>query len=259
MNTTTKLTETNKPKQLTKQLTKQQLELLELVYKFRFVTSQLVSDKYGRQSKVVMYSRLQLLCKQELLGRHYDGLKSLRGEPASYYLLPAGIAVLKAQGDPGRVSRRTLQAAYKDRTATETFINDCLVIFQLYNDYRALYGGAISFSTKSNMTFAAFDYFPQALPNGFIRLTKTGTTQCYFLEYVSSHIPPVGLYKLVKKYADYFESGEWSSQRSGSPVVLLICETAAVLKAVQKLVTTSDIADDHFLVRLKDNPESLMD
>jgi len=254
MKTTTETIKTNKPKRLTKQ----QLELLELVYKFRFVTSKLVSDKYGRQSKVVMYTRLQLLYKRELLGRHYDGLKSLRGEPASYYLLPAGIAALKAQSDPERVSRRTLQAAYKDRTAKETFINESLAIFQLYNDYRRLCPEALSFSTKSNMTFAAFDYFPQALPDGFIRLTSTDINRYYFLEYVSSLIPPVGLYKLVKKYADYFESGEWSSQRSGSPVVLLVCETASVLKAIQKLVTASDLDDNHFLVRPKDSPEIVL-
>jgi len=162
MKTTTKLIKTNKPKRLTKQ----QLELLELVYKFRFVTSKLVSDKYGRQSKVVMYTRLQLLYKRELLGRHYDGLKSLRGEPASYYLLPAGIAALKAQSDPERVSLRTLQAAYKDRTAKETFINESLAIFQLYNDYRRLYPEVLSFSTKSNMTFAAFELLP-ASPTGW--------------------------------------------------------------------------------------------
>jgi len=254
MKTTTETTKTNK----SKRLTKQQLELLELVYKFRFVTSKLVSDKYGRQSKVVMYTRLQLLYKRGLLGRHYDGLKSLRGEPASYYLLPAGIAALKAQSDPERVSRRTLQAAYKDRTAKETFINESLAIFQQYNDYRRLYPEVLSFSTKSNMTFAAFDYFPQALPDGFIRLTQAGTTQCYFLEYVASHISPVGQYKLVKKYADYFESGEWSSRRRGTPVMLIICETASVLKAIRKLVTASDLDDDHFRVRLKDNPESVL-
>ena len=250
MTTTMNPIKTNK----LKTLTKQQLELVELVYKFRFVTSKLVSEKYGRKSKVVMYTRLQLLCDKEILGMHYDGNMRLRGEPASYYLQPDGIAALKAQSDPELVSRRTLHAVYKDRTAKKTFINDSLVIFGLYNYYRELYGEAISFSTKSNMTFAAFDYFPQPIPDGFIRHMQGGTAQCYFLEYIGSHLSPVGQYKLVKKYSDYFESNEWSSRRSGTSIVLLVCETDSVLKAIKKQVAASDLADDHFLVCLRDNP-----
>ena len=250
---------TTKPNKSTKlkPLTRQQLELVELVYKFRFVTSKLVSEKYGRLSKAVMHRRLQLLTEKEILGMHYDGRMRLRGEPASYYLLPAGIAALKAQSDPELVSRRTLQAIYKDSTAKKTFIYDSLAIFQLYNHYRAQFGETISFSTKSNMTFTVFDYFPQDLPDGFIRLRQGETTQYFFLEYVDSRVTPVGLYKLVKKYTDYFETDEWSSRRSGSPIVLLVCETDSVLKAIKKQVLTNNLADDHLLVSLISNPQSL--
>ena len=254
MTTTTKLIKPNK----LKRLTKQQLELVELVYKFRFVTSKLVSEKYGRKSKAVIYTRLQLLCAREILGKHYDGHMRLRGEQASYYLLPDGIAALKAQSDPELVSRRTLQAVYKDRTAKKTFINDSLAIFGLYNYYRELYGEDISFSTKSNMTFTAFDYFPEPIPNGFIRHVQSGTAQYYFFEYIASHLSPVGQYKLVKKYADYFESDVWSPRRSGSPIVLLVCEAESVLKAIRKQVAASDLAHDRFLVHLKDSPENIL-
>ena len=248
---------TTKPNKSTKlkRLTRQQLELVELVYKFRFVTSKLVSEKYGRSSKAVMHRRLQLLTEKEILGMHYDGHMRLRGEPASYYLLQDGIAALKAQSDPELVSRRTLQATYKDRTAKKTFIYDSLVIFQLYNRYRGLYGEAISFSTKSNMTFTVFDYFPDPLPDGFIRLDQSDTTQYFFLEYVDSRITAIGMYKLVKKYADYFEDDKWSSRRSGSPIMLLVCETESVLKAIKKQVVASGLDDDRFLVCLIDNPK----
>jgi hypothetical protein len=257
MKTITKRTKpiiTNK----SKQLTKQQLELVELVYKFRFVTSRLVCEKYGRRSKAVMHRRLQLLQEQGILGMRYDGHMRLRGEPASYYLLPEGIAALKAQSDPELVSRRTLQTAYKDRTAEKTFISDSLAIFQLYNYYRGLYGESMSFSTKSNMTFAAFDYFPDPIPNGFIRHVQSGAVQCYFLEYIRSHITPVGQYKLVKKYADYFADDKWSSRRSGSPIILLVCETESVFKAINKQVSANNLADDRCLVRLKDSPENTL-
>lgn len=239
-------------------LTKLQLELVELVYKFRFVTAQLVSEKYGRKSKVVMYTRLQLLYNKKILGRYYDGHMRLRGESAYYYLLPNGIAALKAHSDPKLVSRRTLSATYKDPAANPTFIADSLAIFQLYNQYRKLYGEAISFSTKSNMTFDVFDYFPEPIPNGFIRHVEAGTTQYYFLEYIGAHITPVGQYKLVKKYADYVEDGKWSSRRSGSPIILLVCETESVRKAIKKQVVASDLADDHFQLRLKDSPDNAL-
>ena len=241
-----------------KTLTKLQLELVELVYKFRFVTSQLVSEKYGRKSKVVMYTRLQLLCNKKILGRYYNGYMRLRGESAYYYLLPNGVAALKAQSDPKLVSRRTLSATYKDPSAKPTFIADSLAIFQLYNRYRKMYGEAISFSTKSNMTFDVFDYFPEPIPNGFIRHVQAGTTQCYFLEYIGAHVLPVGQYKLVKKYADYFEDDTWSSRRSGSPIILMVCETESVRKAIKKQVVASDLGGDHFLLRLKDSPDNAL-
>ena len=52
MTTTKKLIKPNK----FKRLTNQQLELVELVHKFRFVTAKLVSAKYDRKSQVVISS-----------------------------------------------------------------------------------------------------------------------------------------------------------------------------------------------------------
>ena len=254
INKRTKPSITNK----TKKLTKQQLELVEVIYKFRFVTSSLVSEKYGRQSKAVMHRRLQLLQQQGILGMYYDGYMRLRGQPGSYYLLAQGIAALKAQSNSAHVSTRTLRAAYKDRTAKATFIHRSLVIFQLYNQFRRLYGANISFSTKSNLTFEAFDYFPQPLPDGFIRLKRSGTTTYYFLEYIDSHTTTVGMYKLVKKYSDYFENEEWSSRREGTPAVILVCETDFIYKAIRRLVAASDAENDMFIVLLNDRPEKAL-
>ena len=96
------------------------------------------------------------------------------------------------------------------------------------------------------------------MPDGFIRHRQSDATQYVFLEYVSSRITPVGQYKLVKKYADYFETDAWSSRRAGSPTVLLVCESESVLKAIRKQVAASDVGDEHFLIRLKDSSENIL-
>jgi hypothetical protein len=77
--TTTSLSSLTKPIHH-KQLNELQLELLTILYKFRFGTAQLIS-RYQEQSIRNTNVRLKNLLEQELIGRNYDGSYRINRRP----------------------------------------------------------------------------------------------------------------------------------------------------------------------------------
>src|SRR4051812_36530457 len=78
-----------------RKLNQKQLDTLELLYRFRFMTTGLLTQLEGRKHITVAYSRLRNLHEHGYIGRHYDGEKQIRGEYATYYLKQDGVTALK--------------------------------------------------------------------------------------------------------------------------------------------------------------------
>jgi DNA-binding MarR family transcriptional regulator len=123
-----------------KTLSKKQLAILYGLYRFRFGTDDLLANYLFNVSRQSMHDRLKVLCEKGYIGRIYNSSYKLAGRPASYHLLPKGIAVLK-QLQTG-IKPAVLRNIRKDSGASERFVSHCMNVFATYVAFKATCGGA---------------------------------------------------------------------------------------------------------------------
>jgi hypothetical protein len=225
-----------------KTLNKKQLELLLLLYKFRFVTVEMSTKVLHLKSENSVRDRLQKLVREEYIGRRYDSSYRIKSRHAEYFLLTKGIATLKQQSN---CNNTVLHSMYKDKTASDTFVQQRLAIMETYCHIQS---PQVKFLTQSQL--AGFNGFPKPLPDGFvsIKTNKLGkaeldatkqTSKYFFLEVVREAEPFfVALHRRAKRYIAYSESGDWQIAHKNTPfpTILIVCETPALQKRLGKRI-----------------------
>lgn len=226
------------PKQpISKTVTNKQLAVLELLYTFRFGTTDLVARSLDLKDGRYIHTRLDALVKQGYIGKNYDSSYKLKGVPASYYLLPKAFPALKEQSKKS-ISPRTLRNIYKDKETSERFIAHNIAVFTIYDRLRAFYGINLNVWTKSKLNFEDFDYFPDPKPDAYLTITPDGVRprdRSFFLNYLDDETPFFVHVRRLQKYIDYVEAGEWENAIDMKlRGVLLVCESTALLKRIRK-------------------------
>jgi hypothetical protein len=200
-------------------LNSHQIEILRLLYRFRFATTELVAYYQNKPLASSVFNRLRVLCEQEYIGRYYSKEQQASRQSAIYYLLPKGIAELRADPDYGR---GVLHAAYKDKTASPEFMEHNLAIFRLFTQFDAYYGERFDMLTKSEL--ADLPDLPQKLPDAEITLkTSARRTKRYILLSFDPTSPSFVCVKRVQELIEFGEDEGWGSE--GLPDVLIICAT----------------------------------
>jgi hypothetical protein len=217
-------------------LTKKQQDILTLLYRFRFATSEQISQALSI-GKATINKRLQLMTELEYIGRKYEPEYHLLRKPAAYYLLPKGIAALK--GIPGnKFDASILRNISNDQTASDQFIEHSLGVFDIYCQLKAKLGDRLYFFTKSQLV-NRYDYFSEFVPSVYIRVVTSGTEKDYFLEYLQSTKPFFAATQRLKEYIEYADSGEWEAETdSPFPKTLLICDKSTMQNRLLKKSTT---------------------
>ena len=206
-------------------LNQKQYQLLKLIYKFRFVTSELLASENKNKQRVI-HQRLKVLLDQEYIYRHFNGSYRLQNRPAAYCLAPDGIKWLKANT---KLSKKVLHAAYRDRSAGQPFIEHCLNIFRVYNKFKELYLGRLSFFTKSEHSGLTSDAYLQDKPG-----------QIYLMFVFDGLINSIGMRKKLQQMMQFYEDADETEPEA----VLCICENARIEKSLQKQASRlKDYAD----------------
>ena len=206
-------------------LTTKQQTILNLLYRFRFATSEQL-NKALNITKASTNKRLKLLSEQELIDRKYNRISR---EHAAYYLSAKGIDELK------RISKqkylpKVLRNARRDGENSTQFISHCLGVFDIYNKLRASYGSELQFFTKSQM--AAVSYFPKQLPDAHIQL-GSANPKLFLLELVHDGQPFFLATRTIVRYINYADKGDWPSQYD-FPKLLVVCDSVALQKRLVK-------------------------
>ena len=79
-----------------KKLNAEQLEVLELLHKFRFGSNNLFAQYFDKKDRSFVFKRLSILLEQGLIGKRFEPSYRLQGKPAAYYLTPTGARMLEA-------------------------------------------------------------------------------------------------------------------------------------------------------------------
>lgn len=218
-----------------KRLNSKQLSVLDTLYRFRFGTTDLIAKALDLKTKNKMNERLKVLLDQEYIGRHYEPSYRLLGKHASYFLQPKGIKALKQLDD--MYDESVLHNIYKDKSASEQFINHNLAIFNAYCELKAKYGENLRFFTKSQLT--NYSYFPKHLPDAYARIQTDGGSQ-YFINVLETHRPFFISTRKVKHYIEYSETGEWEDTGTSLPTAVFLCDTETLQKRLNRQLVKLD-------------------
>ena len=174
--------------------------------------------------------------EQEYIGRNYDGSYRIKGQPASYYLLPKGISLLKRSKDDSKddLDPKGLNLLYYNRSASEGFVNHCMDVFRLYLKFDELYGTSLEFFTRSEI--AQEQRFPRPLPDADLVLQhKQAEDSEYMLELIGQDLPWFTVRRHIKRYLRHFGDGDWDETQGDYPALLLVCENTLMERQIQRL------------------------
>lgn len=214
-----------------------QVLILQILYKFRFGTNDLIA-KYRSVKRSAINESVLTLLRQGYIARRYDKRSKIEGEGARYYLSSKGIKYLK---DRFTLSDKVVQAQYKNRIVSDDFIAHSLTVFKAYLLLKNHYGDRYDVFTKSEM--AKFDAYPEQLPDLFLA-AKDKPDPDYMLN-VFLKEPFFVIKKRIKYYIDH-RNEEWDDA-TPYPSILLVCPDARnEAKVIQ--YTESQLEDFDFLI-----------
>jgi len=212
-----------------------QVEVLELLYKFRFVTVPTVRD-YFLESYPGMnvFKKLERLESQGFIAKRYLDNFELLHKPVVYYLLPDGSRELREYRAEDDVDEVNIQGIYRDGIVSEQFALHCIAVFRLYNRLSVQYGESLGFFSRSDQK--GLEGFPKPLPDAYVTFSVADETiSHYFMDVVDDdmHLMAV-VSQRMKRYISYARSGEWGLMQAPFPTLIFVCNSEDLCSRVQK-------------------------
>lgn len=230
-------------------LTTKQIEILLLLYKFRFLHTYQLQHLFNHKTPNRIKVWLKDLTEKEYLKRDYTQ-KTMIKKPAIYSLTIKARELLKKRKE---CEIAVLNKIYREKTRSKTFIDHCLLIADIYLILQAETTEKIYFATKNNLT--GYDYFPDPLPDAYIAIKKSQKTQRYFLEVIDDNLPRFALRAKLQRYSDYYQSDRWEEHTEKQfPAILIICPTDASKRYTERFITPI-FTDDNIRFKLATKEE----
>lgn len=218
-----------------KHLTSKQRELLEFVFRFRFVTAADAASYYNQPFLSGMWARLEKLVAAGMIAKRYNGEYKIHGRAAEYYCTPKARHELRH--DMRNISEREIKQLYGRSEASKRFVKRSRALLRIYVDLRARYGEKFHMVTKVGLNCESYDYLPRPLPDACVTLKNdSGGKRYFFLDYYDDAIS-LGIHaRRLRLYSDYEEAGEWDDTGVDFPGILAICESSGLTKRFVKRV-----------------------
>jgi hypothetical protein len=209
-----------------------QIELLKLLYKFRFTTAPLLAE-HKQKNLVTITQSMKTLLDKKYIARNYSPAYKLAGRGAEYYLSNEGIRYLRQYY---KLSESVLHAMYKNKTIGQPFIQKCLLIYQVYIQLQKQYPDTFTILSRSELAEA--EGFPEPLPDLYFYNDQSD----YMLDIFTDN-----LFYLVKKRIDqlikHFEGDDWSEP--AYPTLLLVFPDSRIETKAQAYI--EKIKDDNYI------------
>lgn len=221
-----------------KQLNSEQVDVLELLYKFRFASCRQIATYQHKQALRPVQNRLKILEDQGLIAKRYDKTYKLRGKPAAYYLLPKGAKTLESIVPREPDEPINFKRIYREKDVSENFIEHCSNVLQTYLilKQQCLAQDSLIYATKIRLNYECYDYFPHPLPDAYIRLETKSDEHHFFLDIFEDTQPFFVLIRRIKGYLKYSEDGDWTEDGSDFPTILIACANTSMQKRLRKRI-----------------------
>lgn len=226
-----------KQKYMRSSLNKNQIRLLELVYKYRFVSRLLVADSLGVKPENGLFRRFEVLVKYEYLSKRFDKRLKLMGVPVAYCLTPKGLRALQAIPGHEYITEAIIKSSYRDTSVGQSFIAHTLDVYHYANTLMRHYPDLRVFTRRE---IGRYEYFPEQLPDAVLSLPTENPKQPkrFFLDLIPSAAPRRTIDGRLTAYCNFFDEGGWDITGSTLPVLLLVAETSSSEKRLQYIART---------------------
>jgi hypothetical protein len=224
-----------KQKYVRSTLNTDQISLLELVYKYRFVSRLLVAESLNITYGSSLQERLDVLVKHQYLGRRFEKSNRLQGIPAAYFLTAKGLRALQDMPNHKAITDAVIKSSYKDKKVSMGFVVHTLNVYKYTNLLMRHYSGLKVFTRRD---IARYSYFPPQPPDAVLSLPSDDPKQPkrFFLDLVSDIAAGSNLDRRIANYCEFFEDGGWDIMDSKLPSILLLSERPTAEKNIQRRV-----------------------
>ena len=214
-------------------LNAKQIRVLELTYKFRFITSSLLAQYKGLKSRHSAYRRLENLYSQGYLGKRQERNDHFQNKGSRYYLTPKALIYLR---DNRRLSEPALHSMYKNKSIGSAFIDHAIDILRAYLSLRSSYPDVFYIFTAAELS--SYDYFPSPKPDLYLNRVKYQKGTNEFMFYLEHDNPSFVTKKRFDKLLEHFDSGEWEAELGTPyPTILFVLGDSGSERRIQHYIT----------------------
>lgn len=210
-----------------------QIDILELIYKYRFVSRQLLAVSLGIKSGSSLHEKLGVLVKHGYIQKRLEPKLKLQGTPAAYYLTPKGLRFLQALPENEYISEAIIKGSYRDGTVSQSFVDHTLRVYDLTNALKAFYPNLKVFMPRD---MKQYPDFPDSLPDAFLSLKVDNKSLRFFLDVIPDNLLSKPLFQRITKYAEFFEDGGWDEMSNEYPTLLFVGETGATERRMRRII-----------------------
>lgn len=217
-------------------LTIKQIEILLLLYKFRFLHTyqfqKLLNHKKSNRIKVW----LRDLTEKDYIKKDYTK-STIHKKPAIYSLTVKARELLKNRKE---CNITVLNKIYKENTRSTQFISHSLLIadIKLFLNSKITKDENLFFATKSNLL--DYDYFPDPLPDAYIVIKKPKSTQRYLVDVIDANLPRFAIRGRIQRFIEYYQNNKWEDKTNTKfPSIIFISPTDESKKYIKRFISTT--------------------
>lgn len=218
-------------------LNAKQLHILQLIYKFRFMTAPLLAQYKNLKSRHSMYMTLELLAEQNYLAKRVDNNIAFQNKGARYFLTTEALKILR---DNQALNKHALHAMYKNETVAEVFVDHHIETIRYYLVLRDIYPDKFHIFTRSEL----FDYTElpsEPRPDLYLNsITPKGRNAKEYILYIFTDKRPIVIKRMFDDIVEHFDSDEWDEEGEGTdyPTILMVCADSRVEDSLQQYIVT---------------------
>ena len=211
-----------------KALNSNQVRLLKVIFKFRFVSVPLLSEYLGKDKSTV-YEQLLVLSSQGYIAKNYDSSYRLPPRPATYALAAKGIKYLRDSTDLGQTALRNM---YKNKVARESLVQMSLRNFELCLKLERQCPDTFEIFTKSE--FSQYDQFLRPSSDLWLRRKQKQQDKpdSYLVEFIDVGTFSWILRKRIQAHQDFFDEQDAEVY----PYVLFVTGNDSTERRIQRML-----------------------
>lgn len=215
-------------------VTKKQLEILILLYRFRYLNRHHLQKFLNHKSHSLITTYLKDLTDRNIIDRNYSKTIPNINKPAIYFLSLNSRPILIKHGFDEIVLKRV----YKEKSNSKAFQDHWLFVADFY--FRFL---ETSQRHKAKLTFLTatdlknYRYTPLKEPDAYLVVKDRQEIKRYFLEVLNPGDPYFVILSIINKYIRYFEEGYWQDHYEYPfPKILIIYPNLKIKKWLARTI-----------------------